>query len=436
MGKWIKAKTVSRFSSFHYAYVILAVSIISVMASLGYGRFGYTVILPSMKEGLGLNYTQMGLLASGNFIGYLLFALTGGVLAVKFGPRLVVSLSLLVTGAAMLFTGFSNTFYAALIFRVITGIGSGGSNIPVMGLASSWFAGNRRGMATGLMVGGSGLGLLTTGYLVPRILTGCQETGWRYSWFVLGGIVIVVAAAAYMLLRNHPKEKSLNPLGINLKENNVDFISPNSCDLKNTAVLFSLKQVCTEKYLWMLAAVYSLFGFSYIIYSTFFIAYLVDGRGLEETAAGNLWSLVGIISIFSGFLWGSVSDYFGREKTLGVVFLLQSVSFGVMGGAQNNPGFLLSSLLFGLTAWSIPGIMAALCGDTMGPRRAPAALGFITLGFGIGQAFAPWVTGVLVDFTANFSLPFFVASITSFSGAVISYILRRKNVQEYVGGNF
>ncbi len=433
MGKRIKGEIASRLSSFHYAYVILAVSIFTVMASLGYGRFGYTVILPSMKEALDLNYTQMGLLASGNFIGYLLFALTGGVLAVRYGPRLVVSFSLLVTGAAMLFTGLSNTFYAAFIFRVITGIGSGGSNIPVMGLASSWFKGNRRGMATGLMVGGSGLGLLSTGYLVPRILTGYQGVGWRYSWFVLGGLVIVVAAAAYLLLRNHPKEKSLNALGSNLKEKEEVSVFLNSHTEKNTAVLFSLKQVCTEKYLWILAAVYSLFGFSYIIYSTFFIAYLVNGRGLQETAAGNLWSLVGIISIFSGFLWGTVSDYFGREKTLGVVFLLQSVSFGVMGGAQNHPGFLLSSMLFGLTAWSIPGIMAALCGDTMGPRGAPAALGFITLGFGIGQVFAPWISGLLVDFTANFSLPFFVASLTSFFGAAMSFVLRRKNVQEYTG---
>ncbi len=436
MDKAYSDPKITRHFPFHYAYVILFISILTVMASLGYGRFGYTAILPSMKEGLDLSYTQMGLLASGNFIGYLLFSLAGGFLAVKFGPRLVVFIALLITGAAMFFTGLSNTFLSALIFRVVTGIGSGGSNIPIMGMASSWFTGKRRGMATGLMVGGSGLGLLSTGYMVPRLLTGYQGMGWRYSWFVLGSIVILIAAAAYMFLRNHPGEINLKPLGEPLIEHQKESGPNKSHNVQDTEVIFSFKQVCTHKFLWLLAGTYSLFGFSYIVYSTFFIAYLVDGRGLEEAAAGNLWALVGIISIFSGFIWGSISDYLGREKTLVIVFLFQSVSFGIMGGSQNLSGFLLSSVLFGLTAWSIPGIMAAVCGDTMGSRQAPAALGFITLGLGVGQVFAPWVSGLLLDATANFSLPFFLASFTSFFGALISYALRIKKVQRYIGKNF
>ena len=55
----------------------------------------------------------------------------------------------------------------------------------------------------------------------------------------------------------------------------------------------------------------------------------------------------------------------------------------------------ISAILFGLSAWSIPAIMAAACGDALGPRLAPAALGFITLFFGIGQALGPAVAGAI-----------------------------------------
>jgi len=44
----------------------------------GFGRFAYTVILPSMKSDLGFSHTQMGLLQTGIVTGYLLFAYLEG----------------------------------------------------------------------------------------------------------------------------------------------------------------------------------------------------------------------------------------------------------------------------------------------------------------------------------------------------------------------
>ena len=68
-----------------------------------------------------------------------------------------------------------------------------------------------------------------------------------------------------------------------------------------------------------------------------------------------------------------------------------------------------SSVLFALTAWSIPALMAALAGDAFGRRLAPAALGLMTIIFGIGQAIGPYLAGVLADSTQSFSLAFVIA---------------------------
>ena len=56
--------------------------------------------------------------------------------------------------------------------------------------------------------------------------------------------------------------------------------------------------------MWYLGLVYSLYGFSYIIYMTFFAAYLVKEMGWKPGAASALWALVGGVSIFCGVLWG------------------------------------------------------------------------------------------------------------------------------------
>ena len=70
----------------------------------------------------------------------------------------------------MILTGFSSGYTSALVWRTLTGMGSGGANVPVMGLMAAWFASKRRGLATGVAVSGSSLALILTGKILPPIL--------------------------------------------------------------------------------------------------------------------------------------------------------------------------------------------------------------------------------------------------------------------------
>ena len=69
----------------------------------------------------------------------------------------------------------------------------------------------------------------------------------------------------------------------------------------------------------------------------------------------------------------------------------------------------MSAALFAATAWSVPALMAALCGDLFGARLAPAALGLITMVFGLGQAMGPYLAGVIADATRSFAPAFLAA---------------------------
>jgi len=95
-----------------------------------------------------------------------------------------------------------------------------------------------------------------------------------------------------------------------------------------------------------------------------------------------------------------------------------------MGLSQAQAGSLwaLVSIIFGLTAWSVPTIMAAAAGDYVGPRLAPAGLGFITLFLGIGLVLGPAVGGYLADVTSSFLVPFLLASGVSLAGIVSLFI--------------
>ncbi|MFZ5898025.1 MAG: hypothetical protein ACOYU7_02395 [Bacillota bacterium] len=68
-------------------------------------------------------------------------------------------------------------------------------------------------MAAGFLVGCSGFGFLITGFLVPRVIAASPDSGWRLSWFILGGTVILLAGLSSLLLQNKPSEKGCRPIG-------------------------------------------------------------------------------------------------------------------------------------------------------------------------------------------------------------------------------
>ena len=83
---------------FHYAWIVVVVGTLVVFGALGMARFGYTVVLPAMQEGLGMDNTQAGVLATANLVGYLALSAIGGALAARYGPRKVISVGLALTG--------------------------------------------------------------------------------------------------------------------------------------------------------------------------------------------------------------------------------------------------------------------------------------------------------------------------------------------------
>jgi sugar phosphate permease len=415
-------RTTSSKLTLHYGWIVMAVSMLTVLGALGFARFGYTMILPDMQAALDLSNTQTGVLATGNFLGYLALALVGGVIASRYGPRRVIAISMALIGVTMVLTGLAGSFREALLWRVLTGVGSGGSNVPVMALLPAWFAARRRGLATGVAVAGSSLALILTGLVVPRILEAYSADGWRYSWIILGACVLLLGLLVAALLRNRPEDKGLRPVAAA-----PEVPTPT---VKKASTVLDWGQVYRSAAVWRLALVYIAFGFSYIIYVTYFAKYLQAEAGYTKEAAGNLWAVVGWISIFCGLIWGTISDLVGRKVGLALVYLIQAAAFAAFALWRSPAGTIVSAVAFGLTAWSIPGIVAAACGDYVGGRMAPAALGFVTLFFGLGQAAGPVVAGALADATASFAPAFLLAAGVALLGGIGSLLLRPPRMVE------
>jgi MFS family permease len=319
----------------------------------------------------------------------------------------------------MILTGLAQSFVFAFAMRLLTGFGNGAAYVPAMALGAAWFAAKRRGMATGIVSAGIGVGTLLAGFIVPSILSAYGSEGWRHSWYFLGGAVLVISGIVYVFIRNQPAEKGLFPIGTEEAVGSKTEIQARKAPVLQWGLVYRVRGM------WHLGLIYFMYGFSYIIYMTFFAAYLTKELGFTQVQAGRLWALVGGLSIFCGILWGGISDLLGRKNGAALAYFALATAYIFFAILKIPLGIYGSVVIFGLSAWSIPTIMAAAAGDIVGPTLAPAGLGFITLFFGIGQALGPAFGGYLADAMHSFRVPFLMASGISMLGAFFSFYLKR-----------
>ena len=399
---------------FYYGWVIVATGTLCLIACLGFGRFALGMLLPSMASALHLGYAEMGFISTGNFIGYLVSVFVGGMIVARVGQRKFIFVSLLLVGATMALVSTAQAFAGLLTLYILTGMGSGGANVSMMSLASVWFAKEGRGKAAGYMAAGIGIGIVFAGFFVPLVNRSIGVEGWRISWLSLGLLVVAVAFLCLLLLRDKPAD-----LGLSIPGESRD--GPGTGASRRSPIL----NIYASPVIYHLGAIYFLFGFTYVIYATFIVTTLVNERGMSEEVAGNFWSAVGFLSLFSGPVFGSISDKLGRKAGLVMVFAIQFLAYVLV--ASGLPGIFLylSIFFYGIVAWSIPAIMAAAAGDYAGPENAAKALGFLTLIFGLGQISGPAIAGVLAQNAGSFSSSFYMAAAMAGLAIILSAFLKK-----------
>ncbi|NLM21326.1 MAG: YbfB/YjiJ family MFS transporter [Peptococcaceae bacterium] len=392
----------------HYGWAVLAIGTFAIIGGIGFTRFSFSAVLPSMQADLGIDNGQAGFLATMSFLGYLTLAIVGGALASKYGSRLIATIGLVMAGLGMVLKGLSPGYHWVAVFCLIAGLGSGAVHLSIFGLWPAWFSKSKRGLASGIAISGGPIGMVLAGFIVPVFIIFYGQTAWRASWILFGSITLLAALLTFSLIRNYPAEKNLKPVG------QIEEISlpPNYNKSSDWKQVYSLPAV------WILGIVYFMFGFSYIIYMTFFVKHLVAGIGVEAVLAARLFMVLGWISLISGIVWGWLSDIIGRKKTLVSLFTLQAAA-SILFSLGDIPLFYIpSTILYGFSV-CVPAIMAVVCGDLLGPKLASAGLGFVTLFFGIGQVFGPVVGGFMADALGSFTPVFLMTFAIALAGAVI-----------------
>jgi MFS family permease len=178
----------------HRAISLAIGGFIAMAAAMGIGRFVYTPILPFMAEGIGLTKPQAGLIASANFLGYLLGALAAASPFLPGGKRGWFIAGLAASALSTAAMGLVSTVPAFLLLRLTGGIASAFVLVFASALVLERLAAMERPGLSALHFAGVGAGIALSALMIG----GLDAAGldWRAQWLASGGLTLLALLAA------------------------------------------------------------------------------------------------------------------------------------------------------------------------------------------------------------------------------------------------
>ena len=389
--------------SLRYHIAPLIAGIFIVFSCLGLARFAFGMILPNMQIELGMNATQAGIVGSANFIGYFIGLFVVARFYAKYSVATLITGSLWVQATSMLLMAIAPHYIWVSIAFIITGFFGALANIGVMTYIAQVVPPHIKGRATGIVVAGIGLSIIISGAIVP-LVNYTLPFAWRVSWSIFAIMIIFV--------------------GIFTKKTLLAF-TPHA-STKQAEDTLRIKDIFTDAPFLRTGFLFFIFGMTAIMYMTFFVAAAVTKWHVSTEISGTFWAVLGVSSLFSGPIFGIVSDRIGRSKTLGILFGFQALSHALLAFSIPSAYLLISASLFGFSTWAVPSIMATLSAELFGPSHTARILSLLTLFFGVGQIIGPLIAGIVTDLTGDYGVIFGFSAACLTSASLFSFYHSRE----------
>lgn len=350
----------------------------------------------SVQHDFGIGPTEMGLLLSVFSWAYAFAQLPAGGLLDRFGTRRVLGGGLLLWSVAQAFCGLAANFKQMLFGRMFLGLGEAPAFPGGAKVVSEWWPRESRGLPVGLFNAASTIAPA----IAPPLLTWLMLSyGWR-AMFVVAGVVGIVLALIWFAVHRDRGQVEVED-------------EPEPVSIKEWAGLLRHRTT------WGMVLGFSGVIYSIYLYLTWLPAYLESERGLSVADTGIALVvpyLAGTLGMLAG---GGFGDLLVRRGVPTMAARKIPICTGlVVGGLCTIPVALTPSTTLALVCISLAQFFmnSASAGAwslaaTAGSERITASLGSLqNFGGYFGGAFAPLITGIIVDQTGSFVLALLAAS--------------------------
>jgi len=327
-----------------------------------------------------------------------------GVLVDRFGPRLLLSLGALITGLSWILAAqVSSLTMLYLTYGLLGGIGTGIVYVGVIGHMVQWFP-DKRGLATGLVAAGYGIGALLTTFPIAAVLRESTYQDALTRFGLVFGVVGLIAAQG--LRRPHAAWQ----IAWNQRRRAGSAATAAPIDVSPVEMLGT-------RVFWLMFAMMTMMSTTGLMVTSQMGAFTRD-FGLAGVLVFGLpvlplaLSLDRITNGATRPFFGWISDRFGRENTMLIAFGLEGTAMTLWLLTRESPVLfvLLSGLVF--FGWGeIFSLFPSTLTDTFGTRHATANYGCLYMAQGVGSVLGGPVAAMLHQSTGSW-IPVFAVIIT------------------------
>lgn len=385
--------------SSQYRWVVLLLMFLCFLFTF-VTRFAWPPLIPVIVPALGMKMTQAGAFMSAFYFGYVVTQIPAGVLADRFGVRLILAVSLILEGISTFGMGYMQGYDTGFWLRAVTGLGAGAVFAACSRALMEWFPAKERGIAFGIMLAAPSGGIVLSNYIVPALN---QAFGWQGAFKFIGIATVLLGIAIYFMVRttDEPKGEKSMLGGFKVVFSNRDILLTASAG-------FCLMWVELGTATWANAYIKKL-GFS-----------LAD--------AGLVMILYGIGGVIAPMVSGYLSDRLGNRKKLLILSYVAIIPLTVYFGYQTTLSMLCAvGFAFGFCSYMANPQLTILISEFAGKEWAATANGISNFIFQLASMIGPVILGFSIDATGSFNTVWWMMAAGPLVGIFLLLPVGRKS---------
>jgi sugar phosphate permease len=379
---------------------------------------------PKVLTELGLTGQQakLGLLSSGLFLAYGIFAPAWGWSVQAIGARKTCALALLIWAGTCFWSAVAAGYDSLFWSRVVLGVGEAALYPVTLAVVANWFPLKERGRATSFWWIGTMIGPMIMGLVVTTLIL---LAGWRGQFYAMGVLALILPLPMmWFLVRDHPQQHP----SANAAE--AELIAAGSLAKNEDApgrVQQTVTNVWTNYRFWLVTVAISTNAIMWWGWSTWLPTYLRTARGFSFSTSGYLTFVIYGFAVVTILIIGRYSDrIFRRAPLAGIGWVLAAV-------------FLMAAALAPNAVTSVILMICALCAQQVGVScgemlmhsvvsekdmgRTQGVRAFVTQMFG---AASPFMIGAIVQVSGGFIGAFAVLALAIVVSAACMIKLTRE----------
>ena len=365
--------------------------------------FAYGLLIKELETEFGWSRTLLSSCTSVAFLGMGVFAILGGTLSDKYGPRLVLCFTGLSIGVGFaLISQVTAAWHLFVIFGVFVALGMGTHDVVTLSIVARWFE-KRRGIMTAVVKIGTALGQAAVPPLMAILIL---MFGWRDAVLMIGissGILLVIAA----LNTSHP----------NIKKSTHKATT-------NDGMLFEVAKK-TKKF-WALCLIQLMVITSLLAIPVHIAVHGMD-LGMSATRASGLLSIIGISSIAGRISIGVFFDKVGGRGSFLLCLLPLALSLFGFALVESHSYLFFMVAIYGFGHGGFFTVTSPVVANLFGTKAHGKIFGTVLFFGSIGGAIGPIVVGRVFDVTGSYQSAFITLGCLILLALFLSIILKARN---------